>query len=71
MALPNQQVNGTLVKDHGHGGHGEHDVALESMLPISCALILAFAPGKQDVCTEVRRETGREGWVSAADGIDD
>ncbi|CAK9053868.1 unnamed protein product [Durusdinium trenchii] len=36
------EVNGTLVKDHGHGGHGEHDVALESMLPISCALILAF-----------------------------
>lgn len=39
--LPVAAPNGTTTAE-SHGSHGHHDLALESMLPISCALILAF-----------------------------
>ena len=39
--LPLAAPNGTTEGAEGEG-HGHHDLALESMLPISCALILAF-----------------------------
>jgi hypothetical protein len=39
--LPVAAPNGTTTAE-SHGSHGHHALALESMLPISCALILAF-----------------------------